>query len=473
MSQTGLYPSCPILLVDDEPNALTSFDLALRAAGLTNTVKCGDGREALRRLREQEIEVMLSDLVMPGLNGEQLLAAVTEAFPEVPVIMVTGVNDVDTVVDCMRRGAFDYVLKPVESDRLIPSVRRAIEVRDLRRQNTALRRHFLGDKLERPDAFAGIVTRSRRMRSLFQYCEAVAESPYPVLITGETGTGKELFARALHDLSGRQGEFVAVNVAGLDDGHLSDALFGHTRGAFTGADRARPGLVERAAGGTLFLDEIGDLPSASQVKLLRLLEEREYFPLGSDVKKPSRARALVATHADLDAQEQVGRFRRDLYYRLRTHHVHVPPLRERREDIPLLLDHFLATAASELGKRAPTYHDELLALLRSYAFPGNVRELRSMVFDAVSKHSSRMLSSDVFREQIAPSAQQAPSDVGPSDAVDSLRDLVTLPTLKESATLLIREAMRRASGNRRVAAMMLGITPQALGQRLKRLSISP
>lgn len=267
-------------------------------------------------------------------------------------------------------------------------------------------------------------------------------------------------------MSGCSGPLVAVNVAGLDDTVFADTLFGHVRGAFTGADQARRGMVEEATDGTLFLDEIGDLSMASQVKLLRLLQEGEYFPLGSDRPKRLKARVIVATHHNLAAKQVSGAFRRDLYYRLCTHHIQVPPLRERKGDIPLLLDHFLKTAARELGKKKPTPPKELAQLLASYDFPGNVRELRAMVFDAVSLHKEKILSMDSFLKTIGRSAtervQEALPDLNPFAASEQL------PTFNEAADLLVSEAMKRSQGNQSMAARMLGITQSALCKRLKR-----
>jgi FixJ family two-component response regulator len=242
-------PERPVLLVDDEEQALTSFELALRSVNLNHFIRCLDSREVIPLLAEREVEIILLDLRMPHLAGDELLPLITSDFPEVPVIVITGANDVETAVRCMKLGAFDYMVKPVERSRLIGGVKRAVEFRDLQRENRLLKAQVLSDKLEHPDAFSEIVTGSARMRSIFQYIEAIARSPRPLLITGETGVGKELVARAAHRLSRRRGAFVPVNVAGLDDNVFADTLFGHKKGAFTGAEQARGGLLEQAAGG--------------------------------------------------------------------------------------------------------------------------------------------------------------------------------------------------------------------------------
>jgi DNA-binding NtrC family response regulator len=461
------YPHFPVMLVDDEEQALNSFEMALRSARMNHFIRCQDSREVMRLLREQEVEVMLLDLRMPHLSGEELLPMIGGDFPEVPVIVITGANDVDTAVKCMKAGAFDYILKPVEKNRLIAGVRRAIEIRELQRENRMLRAHVLTGQVEHPEAFSEIVTCSPAMRSIFQYIEAICTSPRPVLITGETGVGKELVARSVHALSGRKGGFVPVNVAGLDDNVFADTLFGHKKGAFTGADQARSGLVEQASGGSLFLDEIGDLNAASQVKLLRLLQDGEFFPLGSDVPKRSDARIVVATNQNLGALEASGNFRKDLYYRLCDHHVHIPPLRERLEDLPLLVEHFLEKTSKTLGKKKPTPPEELVTLLSTYDFPGNIRELESMLIDAVSAHKGGKLSMEMFKGHIFKDRIPYELDL-PKEQQTFMTFPEKLPTLKEAEDLLIREALQRAEGNQSIAALCLGISRQALNKRLRK-----
>lgn len=470
---TARNPIYPVLLVDDETNAIRSFDITLRSQGYNNIIRCQDSREAMSVISRETIDLILLDIIMPHVSGEEILEEVARNYPDIPVIMVTGNNEVETAVRCMRNGAFDYVLKPVDSERLLTSVKRALEIRMLRRENAMLVEQFKKNAPERPEVFEKIITRDPKMIKLFQYMEAVAVGTNPIMITGETGVGKELFAKAIHDLSGRPGEFVAVNVAGLDDNVFSDTLFGHSKGAFTGADTARKGLVETADSGTLFLDEIGDLAEESQVKLLRLLEQNEYFPLGADLAKPANARFVVATHKSLEMLKEGGKFRQDLYYRLCVHHVHIPPLRKRRGDIPLLLEHFLDLAAKDFSKKKPTYPKELISLLHSYHFPGNIREFRAMVNDAVGMHKSRMLSMESFKNKMQYVKDETffPGKQNQLKNNDHwARELNELPTLKEAAEILVHEALRRAGNNQKNAAMMLGISPQALNQRLKRSS---
>lgn len=473
-----------VLIVDDEPAWLRNFGLLLRTAGVPEVVPCQGGEAALVALREREVAVACIDLHMPGLAGRELLARIQADHPEVRVIVITGVNEVETAVECMKLGAFDYFVKSTETSRLVAAVKRALELRELSRENRLLTERLVAGGLARPELFVDIVTRDPALLALFRYAEAIAVTRQPVLITGESGTGKELMARAVHAASGRRGEFVPVNVAGLDDNVFSDTLFGHRKGAFTGADENRPGLVERAAGGTLFLDEIGDVSPAGQVKLLRLIQEREYSTLGSDAARKSDARVVVATNQDLRRLREAGRFRADLFYRLHTHALHLPPLRQRPGDVPLLLDHFLDKAARELGKRRPTPPRELPLLLQTYTFPGNVRELEGMVFDAVSRHTARMLGMETFRAHIEGAdggeeraGAQSPAGSAPGTAADAAAEAAAppalvfparLPTLAEVADQLVAEALARASGNQAIAARLIGVSRQALNRRLNR-----
>lgn len=463
----SLYPQTPILLVDDEEAWLHSFGLTLRSAGFSNIDTCNDPRQVETRVAQSPYSVIVLDLTMPYLTGDELLPVLTARFPEIPVIIVTGLDTVDTAVHCMKLGAYDFYTKVAEDDRLITGVRRAVEVANLRRENAALKIHYFSDSLQHPEAFAEIITHNKTMHSIFQYMEAIATTSEPVLITGDTGVGKELIARAVHRLSHRSGEFVAVNISGYEEALLADTLFGHRKGAYSGAEKARKGLVAKADGGSLFLDEIGDLSPSAQVKLLRLIQEREYYPLGSDVARSTSARMLFATHQDLDSLQESGKFRPDLFFRLRTHHIHIPPLRDRLDDLPLLLDHFLDQGAEKLGKNKPAYPKELPILLGTYDYPGNIRELESMVINALSKHQSHTLSMDGFREYIASRTTARSESAIPQHGETVFSSLQPLPSLKEASRQLIKEALLRAQGNQTIAAQMLGMTRQALNWRLK------
>lgn len=472
MIKEALYPSFGVLLIDDEEAWLRTIHMNLAlSGGINNIIRCQDSRQAMDILAKGGVGLVLLDLNMPHISGEELLPRIVEEHPDVAVIIISGLNQIDTAVNCMKLGAFDFFVKTVEEERLIKGVQRGIQVIELQLENKELKSRFLSDKLEHPEAFSEIITQNKSMRSIFQYIESVAKSTQPVLITGESGVGKELVARAIHYLSRKEGTLVSVNVAGLDDSVFSDTLFGHTRGAFTGAEVSRKGMIEQADDGTLFLDEIGDLTIASQVKLLRLLQEGEYFPLGSDMPKRMNAHIVVATHHDLTEMQITGHFRKDLYYRLCAHHIHIPPLRERKEDIPLLLNFFLEEAAQALSKKKPTVPKELSILLGNYPFPGNIRELKAMAYDAMSVHKTKMLSMDVFKRAMDKQLPQKISAASPpTEEPQVFNPSEPLPTLHDVSNLLVTEAMRRAEGNQSIAARLIGVSQPALSKRLKKMN---
>ncbi len=456
-------PKPRILVVDDDPGVLSCLGRVVREEKLGEPLLCPDPREAMHLLETIAPAVVLLDLIMPGLSGEQLLTTILARQPEIPVLVISAVNDVDTALRCVKAGAFDYLVKPVDLARLTAGLRSALRHHEVQMENRRLREAAARPTVQQPAFFSDIVTQSPLMLSLFRHVEAIAPSPYPVLITGETGTGKELLAQAVHRASGRTGPLVALNVAGVDDTAFSDTLFGHMKGAFTGADRDRKGLLEEACDGSLFLDEIGDLSWTSQTKLLRLIQEKEYFPLGSDRCRQSRCRVIVSTNRDLRTLMRQGRFREDLFYRLHAHPVRVPALRERLDDLPLLIGHFLREAAAELGKSPPTVPKELYAYLAAYHFPGNVRELRLMISDAVARHTKGVLSLEAFhRHMDAESSREAAGRTFKEAFLIGPR----LPTIKEAVHMLTVEALRRANGNQGAAAKLLGVSRKTVQRAL-------
>jgi DNA-binding NtrC family response regulator len=459
----------PILLVDDEPEILRLTKMTLEGEGIDNVLTFEDSRKVLPFLAQERPSVVVLDLMMPQLSGLELLQGIVTEFPGVPVIVMTALDEVETAVDCLKTGAFDYLLKPVEANALIAAVRKALKLSFLQQENSSLKSYLLSDHLEHADAFKEIITCSKKMRAIFQYAEVIAPSRQSILITGETGTGKELMAHAIHTLSGISGEFVALNVAGLDDTMFSDTLFGHKKGAFSGADQTRDGLISKAAGGTLFLDEIGDLSQLSQVKLLRLLQEQEYYPLGSDFLKTSNARIIVATNHDLDKLMSEGNFRKDLYYRLCAYQIHMPPLRERLEDIPLLLNHFIGEAAISFSKPKPFPSPEVAGLLTSLHYPGNIRELQAMVFDAVARHNAGVLSYNHFPTMLrAMPISWKPSTAAVHEEPDPLSILFgKFPTIEEAEDYLIERALKLTQGKTGAAASLLGISRQGLHKKIK------
>lgn len=514
-----------ILLVDDDPVALEIIQGILHANGFGNVELCSESVQALEMVRTRSVAVMLLDLFMPKLSGFEVLQQMVQDFPDIPVIVLTSDDTIDAAVRCMKIGAFDFMTKPVNRHRLASAVNHALRVRELEERLV-----LLGQEPPQeppgprdPETFAEIITRSPRMQAIFRYIEAIAASPKAVLITGESGTGKELLARAIHRSGDREGPFVAVNVAGLDDVLFSDTLFGHLRGAFTGADRPRAGLVERARGGTLFLDEIGDLEPLSQVKLLRLIQEGEYYPLGSDEPRRASIRIVAATNADLLERQHRGTFRKDLYYRLVSHRLGVPALRERREDIPLLVSHFVAEAASDLGESPPVVPDEVLRFLVRADYPGNIRELQAIVADAVSRPREGEVSLAVIEEYFQAAREggsgagsgfggaRAPGDRAPGAALsgeaasgssasgtplapgepfggssggipggggesapeeaapgERLSWSGPFPMLEEAERFLITEALRRCQNNQTAAARLLGVSQSTLSRWLQK-----
>ncbi len=466
MSSRSLFPANPVLIVDDEMESLRSFSLTLRMNGIGNIEKCQDSREVLHLLSEHPYDAILLDLTMPFVSGEEILSVVAERFPEIPVIVVTAMDEVDTAVRCMKKDALDYMVKPVETSRLVSGVRRALELKELRDQARRLKDHMLSGELQNSDVFLHMITRDKAMLAIFQYVESIGPSREAVLVTGETGVGKELMVKAVHSLSAPDGPLVSVNVAGLDDNVFSDTLFGHVRGAFTGAEKPRQGLVEKAGGGTLHLDEIGDLSIESQIKLLRLLQEREYFPLGSDSARKANTRVVATTNRDLSKLKDAGDFRQDLFYRLSTHHIHIPPLRRRPDDIPLLLDHFIEEAALSLGRECPTYPEELVSALLRYPFPGNVRELKTLIHDAVARNKGVKLSLKDFGDRVKIAVQKDPI-VAADENWEMENPAGRLPTLQEATEHLIKKALERCNNNQSAAARILGISRQRLARQIR------
>lgn len=464
-----IYPAYPILMVDDEDNFLLSVELTLNSNGITNIVSVNDSRKVIKFLNDNKVSLILLDINMPFISGNELLPELIELLPEIPIIIVSAINDIENAVNSIKNGAFNYILKPVDDARLITTIKAGLDLSDAKLQNSKLKEYLLNDKLEKPENFSEIITKSESMRSIFKYIEAISKTNLPVLITGETGTGKELIANAIHKSSGKTGNIVAINVAGVDDNLFSDTLFGHKKGAFTGAESDRKGMITQAENGTLFLDEIGDLSIESQVKLLRLLQQGQYYPLGSDVAKFSNCRIIVATLKDIDILKNSSSFRKDLYYRLQAHSIKIPPLRERKEDIPLLVNHFIEKAVLEFGKNKPFIPKELFIILSNYNFPGNVRELEGIIYDLISTSSTNTVSLKSLKEKLFDDN----FDFNNSETSNYNSELVTfsphaIPTIKEIENILIDEALIRTNGNQSIAAELLGISRRALNNRLQR-----
>ncbi len=464
-----LYPRYPVLFVDDEEDILQSYKMSLRMNRINNIELCCDSRLVEQLLLERQFSAAVLDLSMPYVSGMQLLELIHTSYPNLAVIIATGMNDVASAVACMKMGAYDYLVKPIDESKLVSAIHNTQELYELRSENEALRNQVLQSGLKHPEAFNHIITGSSSMKSIFSYIEAISFSMRPVLICGESGTGKELFARAVHNASGREGEFVPVNVGGLDDTVFCDTLFGHRKGAFTGADANRPGLVERASGGTLFLDEIGTLNRQSQVKLLRLLQERQYYPLGSDTHKSANAAIVVATNEDLPVRVKDGSFRSDLYYRLKTHCIHIPPLRKRMEDLPMLVEHFANEAAQAAGRETVEMPRQALGILAGYSFPGNVRELQSMVFDLVSRAYDGVVDIELLKRTLHMETMVARGEIlAPEAGLPMIYYLGEFPTLDTVERFFIEKALLLTNNNQSAAARMLGVSQSMLSRRMGR-----
>jgi DNA-binding NtrC family response regulator len=368
--------------VDDEASVRASVRAILE--GTCEVLEAGDGAEALELLRTRDVDLVMLDQRMPGEPGIDVLPKVTAADPSVIVVLATAVRDVRTAVEALKRGAYDYLTKPFDVDDIVLLVRRALEKRALQREVLYLRSALAGSDVDAASGFQGMVGRHPEMVRIYQLITRVAPTPTTVLITGESGTGKELVARAVHQQSGRRGQpFVALNVAAIPETLIESELFGHEKGAFTGAHARKLGKFELAHGGTIFLDEIGSLRLDLQAKLLRALQEREVERVGGVRTVPVDVRVLAATNVNLRAAVRNGTFREDLYYRLNVLPVHVPPLRERREDIPLLVDHFIRKIARDCHRDVRGASAAAREVLTRYDWPGNVRELENVIHRAV------------------------------------------------------------------------------------------
>lgn len=461
-----------ILIVDDDAAFLDGTRRALLANDINNITTLQDSTKVLSNLAETPYTVIILDWVMPNVSGADLLPEIIHQYPHVPVIIITGVSDLENVVSCIKQGAYDYVTKPIDTTKLVSIVRNAFKSSELLAQNRQLTGYLLGEPLSTPENFSDFVTCNERMLSIFKVIETLASSNQPVLITGETVVGKELIANSIHRCSGLKGRMVSVNVAGLDDAMFSDTLFGHKKGAYTGANESREGLIEQARGGTLFLDEIGDLSNASQIKLLRLLQQNEYYRLGSDILHKSDARIVAASNANFLSLMAAGRFRSDLYYRISAQTLNIPPLRERREDILPLAEHLVELTAKNLSVMPPELSREIRQALISYDFPGNVREMTNRIHNAIIYNRSGTLTLEDFPGLLPGTLipKQIIRKIGSNQfALNGI--FHSFPTIDEVETLLVHEAMLLSQGNRSMAAKMLGISRPTLQKKVEEIPL--
>jgi DNA-binding NtrC family response regulator len=446
-----------ILIVEDEPKMLRLLELNLADEGC-KTFSAGDAEAGLKIFNGESIDLVLSDIKLPGMNGLEFLQAIRRMNEEIPVVLMTAYGSVEKAVEAMKSGASDYVLKPFSLEEIKLVVRKELDVHRLRAENRTLREE-LGRRYEYPN----IVASSPSMQEVLAAVERVASANSTVLIGGESGVGKELIARAIHQRSRRaSGPFVKINCTAIPENLLESELFGYEKGAFTGAIASKPGKFELADKGSLFLDEIGDVPQVMQAKLLRVLQEREFERLGGTRTLKVDVRLIAATNRDLRAALEEGTFREDLYYRLNVVPINMPPLREHKEDIPGLVEHFLSRFRNEGGKEIRGITPDALQVLMNFHWPGNVRELENIVERAMTFATGQWIRAcDIHM-----------------DPEPSKRDGTAMPFLPPGMTLdqwedeVIREALRRSGGNKSQAARLLGLSRNALRYRLSKIGVA-
>jgi DNA-binding NtrC family response regulator len=446
-----------ILIVEDEAKMRRLLELNLGEDGFA-TLSAGDAEAGLKLLRESSVDLVVTDLKLPGMNGLEFLQAIKRQNAALPVVVMTAFGTVETAVEAMKAGASDYVLKPFSLSEMRMVIRKELDVRDLREENRSLR-EALGKRYVHPN----VVARSVKMQEVLTTVERVAPTNSTVLLGGESGVGKDLIARAIHEKSRRaSGPFIKINSTAIPENLLESELFGYEKGAFTGANASKPGKFELADKGTLFLDEIGDVPPAIQVKLLRVLQEREFERLGGTKTVKVDVRLIAATNRDLREALEQGTFREDLYYRLNVIPIDIAPLRQRKEDIPDLVNLFISRFAGDSGKSVKSISPEAMQILVNYHWPGNVRELQNIIERACALAKATVLeASDIHL------------DLRPAKAANGAGGF--LPegmTLEHWEDEMIREALRRANGNKSQAARLLGLSRNALRYRLSKIGIA-
>jgi len=443
-------PLATVLVADDEPSLREALRQFLQQEGFS-VLLAEDGLEASALLAQEEADLAICDLRMPRMGGMELLKSLRERDPELPIIIMTGFGTIEAAIEAIKAGAFDFITKPFKLDRLRILIQNALERRRLYHEN-----RYLREQLETRYSFANLIGKSPRMQELFRLIRQVAPTDSTVLIQGKSGTGKELVAKAIHFYSPRKARpFVSLNCGSLAETLLESELFGHLRGAFTGAITSKRGLIQEAEGGTLFLDEVGDMPPSMQVKLLRALQDGEIRPVGGTQTVKVNVRFISATNRDLSQAVKEGRFREDLYYRLNVISLTLPDLVERKEDIPLLAHHFLHKYACSLKKEIRGFSPAALAALLDYSWPGNVRELENCIERAVVLAQGE----EILLSDLPPSLRQ-----GQGQPSFSFQIPITLAELEKEA---IQRTLRYAQGNKVMAARLLGISPRTLYRRLK------
>ncbi len=457
-----------ILIVDDDKSLREFLEIFLASEGF-KTEACHDGMTALSILEKGGIDVVLSDIKMPGMDGVSLLKEIKAKWPKIPVILITAFASLDSAIEAMKEGAWDYVTKPFQIDELKEIIERAIASKESDTTNSEETEPQID---EHPYRLGRMIAKSPAMKKIFDLIPKIASSPSSVLITGESGTGKELVARAIHNLGVRKDKpFVVVNCGGIPETLLESELFGYVKGAFTGANSDKEGLFLRGHRGTVFLDEVGELPPTLQVKLLRVLQEKSFSPLGSTIEKKVDVRIVAATNRDLEKEVIEGRFREDLYYRLNVIHIHIPPLRERPEDIPILVQYFLEKYSREQGKPVQGISRYAMEALKNYPFPGNVRELENIVERSVALSPTNLILPESLN--LARFKEGKKEDTIPEDPEEIL-GLISIPEggvdlerlMDCLERHLLKQALDKAGGSKQKASKLLDINLRSLRYRL-------
>ncbi len=444
-----------ILIIEDDHDMCEMLDFGLSRRDFTSISFTG-GIEGIAAIQDTKPDVILTDINLPDINGLQICKEVTAQWPDIPVVMMTAFGSMETAIEAIRVGAYDFITKPLDMDILGVALKRAIDHRRLK-----LQVRQLSDVIEKSQSFSGLLGESPAMKELFSLLERIADTETSVLITGESGAGKEVAARALHSFSRRKDKpFVAINCSALPDNLLESELFGHVKGAFTDASQARKGLLLEADGGTLFLDEIGDIPLSLQPKLLRALEERTFRPVGGNSEISFNVRVIAATHVDIERAVEEGRFREDLFYRLNVIKVDMPPLRKRGTDILLLAGKFINDFATKQGKEVKGLTESSAKKLLGYEWPGNVRELRNAMEHGVAM----TLFSEIIPEDL-PQKIQAHIGCGPFQETKNPKELVSLEEINQR---YISHVLKIAEGNQTLAAQILKIDRKTLYRKLQK-----
>ena len=453
--------SARILVVDDERSMREFLEILFRREGY-EVETAADVDSALVALGADDFDLLITDVQMPGRSGLELLREVKASAPATVVVMITAFATTETAIEAMKEGAYDYINKPFKTDEVRLVVEKALEKKLLSSENQRLRSELQREKRQR-----SMVGTSSPMQAVYDLVSQVARTKTNVLIAGESGTGKELVARGIHEQSDRHdGPFVAVNCGAIPENLLESELFGHVKGSFTGAVQNKPGLFETADGGTLLLDEIGELPQALQVKLLRAIQEKQVRRVGGSGDHPIDVRIVAASNRDLREEASAGRFREDLYYRLNVIQITIPPLRERMEDVPLLVQHFAEQFAAEQGRKLPEFSEGFMRRIQSYAFPGNVRELENTIERAVAlARDDRVIDEDVLPAALLEPAASADATVLPVEGAN-LDEMVN-----DYERSLLGEALRRTGGVKKRAAQLLGISFRSFRYRLEKLGL--